>query len=720
MTGVTLLTFIGTTSLRGSSLKSGDFAGLTGLITLNLDFNEITTLPADIFSGLSALTTLRLDDNQLSTLPSGVFAGLTSLTTLNLSGNSLPASLPASLFTDVPRNAITLPTGTTINEIPTTVGTIDNITDLVAMGSPRVVDVADKFSDTDALTFSAMSNDTNIATVGLANDSEITVTPLVAGTITITVIATDIAGQTAEQTFMVSVIPAETDICSRTAVVKNLIISKVSGKTNCADITTAELAGVTELSFVGGNSLIGSNLKSDDFAGLTGLITLNLHSNELTTLPADIFSGLSALETLRLDNNQLSSLPSGIFAGLTSLATLDLSENPLPASLPASLFADVPATATITLPDGVTINAAVPTTVGTISNITNLVANGNPQTVDVADKFSDTDTLTFSAMSNDISIATVGLANDSEVTITPVAAGTTTITVTATDIADQTAEQTFTVTVNATPTTVGTIVDITDLVANGSPQTVNVATNFSDPNDTLTFSVVSSSTAIATVTVMDSIVTVTPVATGTATITVTATDIAGQTAEQTFSVTVTNPAPTATGTMDNMTDLMVNGSPRNVDVATKFSDPNDTLTFSAMSDNIAIATVTVMDSIVTVTPVAAGTATITVTATDIAGQTAKQTFTVSVQADDITTGTAGVKKIDASVSPNPLKDGDSVTITVASEGVYHLFGSSGEFLTKGTLTKGDNAVVFPFLAKGLYLLKIQTKHGGMTRKVVKK
>ncbi len=718
LAGITTLNFFYNSFSGGrvrNDLKSGDFAGLTGLKDLTLNVHQLTTLPADIFSGLSLLEVLQLDNNQLSTLPTGVFAGLTSLTTLDLSNNPLPASLPASLFADVPRNAITLPTGTTINEIPTTVGTIDNITDLVANGSPQTVDVADKFSDTDNLTFSAMSNDINIATVGVANDSEITVTPLVAGTTTITVTATDTAGQSITQTFMVSVIHAETDLCSRTEIVKNVIISKVSGKINCADITTAELVGVTELSFVGGSSLIGSNPKSGDFAGLTGLTSLNLSNNEITTLSVDIFSGLSALTTLRLDNNQLSTLPTGVFAGLTSLTTLNLSENPLPASLPASLFADVPAT--ITLPDGVTINAAVPTTVGTISNITNLVANGNTQTVDVADKFSDTDDLTFSAMSNDINIATVRLAKDSEVTVTPVATGTTTITVTATDIAGQTAEQTFTVTVNATPTIVGTIADITDLVENGSPRNVDVATNFSDL-DTLTFTAMSDNTAIATVTVMDSVVTITPVAVGTATITVTATDIAGQAAKQTFTVTVTNPAPTATGTMDNITDLMENGTPRDVDVATKFSDL-DTLTFTAMSDNTAIATVAVMDSIVTVTPVAAGTATITVTATDIAGQTAEQTFTVSVQADDVTTGTAGVKKISVSVSPNPLKDGDSVTITVADDGVYRLFGISGEFLTKGTLTKGDNAVEFPFLAKGIYLLKIQTTHGGMTRKVVK-
>ena len=169
----------------------------------------------------------------------------------------------------------------------------------------------------------------------------------------------------------------------------------MSGKTNCADITTAELAGVNRLIFSAAGSdsapqlsVAGSNLKSGDFAGLTGLTYIALTFNEITALPTDIFSGLSALTTLRLDDNQLSTLPTGVFAGLTSLTTLNLSGNSLPASLPASLFSDVPRNA-ITLPTGTTINAAVPTTVGTIADI-DLVENGSSQTVDVADNFSDT------------------------------------------------------------------------------------------------------------------------------------------------------------------------------------------------------------------------------------------------------------------------------------------------------------------------------------------
>ena len=74
---------------------------------------------------------------------------------------------------------------------------------------------------------------------------------------------------------------------------------------------------------------------------------------------------------------------------------------------------------------------------------------GSPAaTVDVASAFTDEDTLTYTAVSADTSIATVAVSA-STVTITPVAEGTATITVTATDTASQSATQTIDVTVRA-------------------------------------------------------------------------------------------------------------------------------------------------------------------------------------------------------------------------------------------------------------------------------
>ena len=157
------------------------------------------------------------------------------------------------------------------------------------------------------------------------------------------------------------------------------------------------------------------------------------------------------------------------------------------------------------------------------------------------------------------------------------------------------------------------------------------------------------------------------------------------------------------------------GSIQTVDVASNFSD-TDALTFVAASGDMGIATVEVSGSVVTITPVAEGMATITVTATDLADQTATQTFTVSVF--PVITGTNEVEKINVSVFPNPIKD--RVKITVDGGGAYRLLETSGKTLTSGTLTKGDNNVALPSLIEGIYLLKIQTKLGSTTRKVVKK
>ncbi len=91
-----------------------------------------------------------------------------------------------------------------------------------------------------------------------------------------------------------------------------------------------------------------------------------------------------------------------------------------------------------------------------------------------------------------------------------------------------------------------------------------------------------------------------------------------------------NNAPTAVGTISDMT-LTVGGSASDVDVAANFSDAdNDTLTYTAESGDPSVAAVTVSGSIVTVTPVAAGNARITVTATDPGGLTATQMFTAAV------------------------------------------------------------------------------------------
>ena len=93
-----------------------------------------------------------------------------------------------------------------------------------------------------------------------------------------------------------------------------------------------------------------------------------------------------------------------------------------------------------------------------------------------------------------------------------------------------------------------------------------------------------------------------------------------------------NMAPMAEGSIDDQ--MVYVGATVMVDVSGAFSDADmDTLTYTAMSDMMDYATASVDGSMVTITGVAAGMATVTVTATDAAGSgmSAMQEIVVTVQ-----------------------------------------------------------------------------------------
>ena len=80
-----------------TTLKAGDFSGLSSLDTLSISGDKLATLPEDLFDGLTALEELRLSDTQLTTLPEDLFDGLTALERLDLYNNQL-TTLPEDLF----------------------------------------------------------------------------------------------------------------------------------------------------------------------------------------------------------------------------------------------------------------------------------------------------------------------------------------------------------------------------------------------------------------------------------------------------------------------------------------------------------------------------------------------------------------------------------------------------------------------------------------------
>ena len=276
-----------------------------------------------------------------------------------------------------------------------------------------------------------------------------------------------------------------------------------------------------------------------------------------------------------------------------------------------------------------------------------LTEGGNARSVDVAPYFSDPDgdPLTFSAQSGDPGIVMVGISG-ATVTLTPVSAGTATVTVLAGD-GNVEAVQSIVVTVrqrqsspatgqqsvNRAPEESGSIPAQT-LTEGGNARSVDVAPYFSDPDgDPLTFSAQSGDPGIVMVGISGATVTLTPVS---------ASDGNGE-AVQSIVVTVrqrqsspatgqqsVNRAPEESGSIPAQT-LTEGGNARSVDVAPYFSDPDgDPLTFSAQSGDPGIVMVGISGATVTLTPVSAGTATVTVLAGD-GNVEAVQVFTVMVQ-----------------------------------------------------------------------------------------
>ena len=162
-------------------------------------------------------------------------------------------------------------------------------------------------------------------------------------------------------------------------------------------------------------------------------------------------------------------------------------------------------------------------------------------------------------------------------------------------------------------------------------QTATATACFEDPNqaDTLTYTVASSDPSVATATITAKIVTVTAVKPGIATVTITASDPEGLQGHSRFTVTVPNRPPAAEGSISPATIAV--GATATIDVAEYFSEPDgQTLTYSAVSADTRVATVTVNQQVIIVSAVLHGSTAINVMATDPGGLSATQSFTVTV------------------------------------------------------------------------------------------
>ncbi|MBW5445575.1 hypothetical protein GE107_05800 [Cohnella sp. CFH 77786] len=249
----------------------------------------------------------------------------------------------------------------------------------------------------------------------------------------------------------------------------------------------------------------------------------------------------------------------------------------------------------------------------------------------------DFDTLTYAFQSSDSAVATV-CAQCGELSVHPVGAGRTAITVTADDGHGHTVSDTFAVTVYPahTPMVFNPIKDMTLML--GTPFSRHFSYVFSDPDgDMLTYTGYSGDETVAVLGPTDEYLTVTPIAPGHATITVVAHDGDGHSVQLSFEVEVVplNGAPYVSNESPDLS-TPISQEERTVSLSGYFIDPDgDALTYSAHSDDENIATVSVTDDAVTIRPVALGSTFVKVTAHDGRGGTVTARFYLLIWAPPV-------------------------------------------------------------------------------------
>ncbi len=262
----------------------------------------------------------------------------------------------------------------------------------------------------------------------------------------------------------------------------------------------------------------------------------------------------------------------------------------------------------------------------------NPVTIGQPVEIDFDDVFSDPDgdPLSFSAESSDADAVAV-FVSGSTLEIEALASGESLVTVTADDGRGGSTDEQFTVEVNSPPEVVSPIEDIA-LLPGDPAEEIDLTNVFDDPDgDELSFDASSGDPDVISASVENGTLVVEAIAErdDDVTVTVTADDGRGGTTESSFDVLLDLP-PLTSEPIDDVV-LLLGDDPFSINLADVFSDPlGGEFSWDASSDDPDVASVSRSGSVVDVTAENVGSATVTVSATSEMGETAEESFEVTV------------------------------------------------------------------------------------------
>ncbi|MDO7907696.1 S-layer homology domain-containing protein [Paenibacillus sp. JX-17] len=324
--------------------------------------------------------------------------------------------------------------------------------------------------------------------------------------------------------------------------------------------------------------------------------------------------------------------------------------------------------------------------------------------VDLLGHFTDAEqsVLKYTAVSSSSGICSVRVEG-TKLIIKAIGRGTATITIAADDQAGKKAGTNFKVRVNESPVSSG-IPDQSKQLGSGDIS-LSLGTMFTDSDgDPLTYEVTVDDPSIATFSLVDDQLVLTPASTGSTRFHVKASDGRGGSTSQMFKLEVTalpNQNPAVHQKPGNPM-LTLGAADYNLDLSSVFSDPDsDPVTITAVSSDLTVAEVSVIGNQATVHGVSRGTANIQLKAADGRGGEVTTDFDVTVNAPPVSQGvpdqTQEMNSGNIQLSLNQFfndPDGDPLTYRVSgmTDPAIATAALVGDMLTLTPLKTGSTSV----------------------------
>ncbi len=582
---------------------------------------------------------------------------------------------------------------TVVSPAPVAVGSIEAVT--IIEDATHTEDVASYFEG-EGVTYGAVSSDTEVATVAVEG-SEVTVTAVAAGSATVTVTATN-GGGSAEQGFLVTVVsPAPVAVGSIEAVT---IIEDATHAEDVASyfegegVTYGAMSSDTEVATV---EVDGSEVTVTAVAAGSATVTVtatNMSGSEQqefvveVRLAAPLAIGAIADIALREDGvareielaDQFGGVVEGYDASATPAGVVHVWESGGRLTLTPLASGVAVVTVAATNAGGVaqqaflsTVRDGAPRALGTTPLVE--IVEGDHSIIGVSSYF-EGEGVTFAAESSRPGVVAVEAHGETTV-VSGLAVGIALVTVTATNEAGSAAQELVVVVSRRAPKVRDGIEALT-LTSGGAARTIDLSIHFS--GSLTRFGAIAERTGIVHLWESAGRLTFTPLAAGSSTVTVWSANTGG-TASQTFDVSVRPRAPRALASSTLLT-LSMDGRPLSVELANYFGGNVERYALAATPGGVVHRWES--GGLLTLTPLAAGLATLEVTALN-AGGSAEQQFTVVVQpapptalgrivAAPLAAGGAGQE-----IALADYFDGEVAHYEVVSrpDGILHLWESGG-------------------------------------------